>query len=285
MGYVIKHNEFNLNIQFTYHKLKDIKYYKLNELKIIGKKYIKFYYKYDKYKLYEKIKMLYNLYIIKSFFIRYIGNILDPITKEPINSKNCFKYYYDNGKCVRYNIEPLIYYITRTISFKDPMTNIEFNKVDINRLNKLNKLNKLNEIDIIELFNNRENLRKRKNTDEDNILSIESILSDIVKEILDLVENPSNDNEIINMILQYDDIEYIIESSESDSEFLDHKLLPVFSQYIQMLEIMTSKEHVKYLILSFIEYITGPKNKENNDPNNYKKNVISFMNELIQFYQ
>jgi hypothetical protein len=165
------------------------------------------------------------------------------------------------------------------------MTNIEFNKVDINRLNKLNKLNKLNEIDIIELFNNRENLRKRKNTDEDNILSIESILSDIVKEILDLVENPSNDNEIINMILQYDDIEYIIESSESDSEFLDHKLLPVFSQYIQMLEIMTSKEHVKYLILSFIEYITGPKNKENNDPNNYKKNVISFMNELIQFYQ
>jgi len=121
---MINPNEFNMNRKMIIEKLKGVSEYTLKDLKSIGKKYIKCYYKYDKNTLYEKIKILYNLYKIKNFFIGYIGNVLDPITKEPVDSKNCFKYYYGNGKCVRYNIESIVYYITHTITFKDPMTNI-----------------------------------------------------------------------------------------------------------------------------------------------------------------
>jgi len=45
---------------------------------------------------------------------------------------------------------------------------------------------------------------------------------------------------------------------------------------------MVNPDHVKYLILSFIEYINGPKNKKTKDPNLYKHKVISFMNEIIK---
>jgi len=43
----------------------------------------------------------------------------------------------------------------------------------------------------MDLFENRKLLKYRKNSDEDNILSIETILSDLVKEMLEIIETPS----------------------------------------------------------------------------------------------
>lgn len=359
-------------------KLNDISNYKLVQLQKIAKNRIKYYYKFRKKELYQLLKIIESLYKINEFYIRNIGNIYDPITKDPINTNKCFKYFYNNGKCIRYNINSIYEYINSTYCFKDPMSNIEYNEIEINRMNKifcnsncfnLIKTHSENSIksnsslelsnssnsnssnsksstpkgsnliiikhvdnhDLNKLYKNREQLQYRKNSDEDNILSIETILSDIVKEILEIIETPIDYNQIINDSYELNNPEflennpeflennsndsenlmmvrpplplrreisnienrirlrnennyYVIEQNGTDFEFLCYTLLPLFSQYIDILISMTSNEYSNGLIKSFLEYIKGPKNKETPDPNKFKNYVLAFIETTLINY-
>ena len=173
-------------------------------------------------------------------------NSLDPIMFVPLKKKNIFKFHRSTGSTVAFNVESLADYLLKSGDFCDPETRIPFTDEELEEIDSLitKSGNEAKRGSVLAAKRNPQHYIDAK-FHRDALEGLERCAGDVIAKILNMVEDPEQGMEIIQMRLF---------TSE----------LPEFADYWRQLHDADSA-YALQCMEHWKSFINGPPNKPNDD--------------------